>query len=276
MRICLDSNCLRNTDLIENALHDIEEQGFLSFPDVLLVEIIKSSDWPTTLTYSLSLLKNHPDKIEVLDSIGAILNHEQTTGESCANLLNEDLSQRFRLFLCSFQDNPCSSIELISEAVQSTKPDITSRLQTALPQHVSNLDLLNHWRDLLPDDIKKELRTGNEDGLGDKNISIIAEILTNDVFKDICERALIFAGYPSQNAKALSRVKSISFVNFIAYQAFILRWFALGGLHSRKDQQIENDYIDLEVVVTGLYCHKNISQDQGVQELDKILRPLFS
>lgn len=268
MRICLDSNCLRDRTLIEQAINDAQaSEGHVLLPDPLLAEMIKSSDWKSTMRSSLKYLNEHPSCIIVADGLGLRMRQERDTGIPCYDLFDEDLTDRFRQFLAEFAKDDSATLDAIEERVLSSQPDVAERLRSAVSLNVNNLGAINQWKEFLTDEALRRMRRGD--------LTLISEILSSDFMTDVCRLALGSAGYTEDVAKELTDGDSVSWRNFVAHEALLLRWLAKGGLESRKSGQIGNDYMDLEVAVAGTYCNENRAEDSIVQELDGILRPVF-
>lgn len=269
MRICLDSNCLRDKSLIEVAVKDAEAgDGHLFLPDVLLAEMIKSSDWRSTMKSSLAHLREHRDRVLVADAVGPRMRIERDTGQACPDLYDEELTDRFRYFLENLDSSGTAALDKIKPRVESSQPDVESRLQSAITLHVNNLYAINKWKEFLTEDALKRLRRGDDE--------LITAILSSEFVADVCRLTLASADYKEEIAASLAKTDSVSRRNFIAHEAALLRWLSRGGLDGRNKQQVANDYMDLEVAISGTYCTENRTKDTVVQELDAILRPVFT
>src|SRR3954465_12766022 len=99
MRICLDSNRLRDRAFVEQAVKDAAAGGgHVLLPDVLLGEMVKSSDWKSTMKSSLRYLREHADKVTVADAIGPRMRQEREQRKPCIDLFDSELTERFRAF----------------------------------------------------------------------------------------------------------------------------------------------------------------------------------
>ncbi|HNO77113.1 MAG TPA: hypothetical protein PKN33_03550 [Phycisphaerae bacterium] len=268
MRICLDSNCLRDEDLINKAASEASASGgSVVLPDILLGEIVKSLEWRETFKKSLDHLKAISKSVIVFDSVAEKMRQEEKDGVGCEDLYDEALTLSFRKFLKELENDEDAALDSIKNNISEAKSDVQYRLRSAVAVHASTLDTLDVWKKLLPDKIKKDLRKGNDD--------TITMILNDKALVDICTRTLIANGFGDETAKKLSKSDSVCRRNVLAHYAVTLRWLATGGAESRREGQVQNDYMDLEVVVAGTYCTENRSKDKVVQQLDAILRPLF-
>ncbi len=267
MRICLDSNCLRNEMLVVKSVQDVaSEDGFVLLPDVLLAEMVKSSDWQSTMKSSLRYLREHADRVIVADAVGPRMCVERDSRKPCTDLFDEELTSRFRRFLDKMDSDENAAIAEIAKGVDAARPDVDARLLTAQALQVNNLGAVSKWKEFLTDAGLKRLRK--------PDLTAITEILGHEFINDICRLVLISCGFDAENAETLAMGDSVSRRNFLAHEASILRWLAKGGLDMRKDNQIGNDHMDLEVVVAGTYCDENRANDKIVCELDSILRPV--
>lgn len=267
MRICLDSNRLRNEQFIKQAVGDATSGGgHVLLPDVLLLEIVKSPDWKSTMTSSLRYLRDHANSVIVAEAIGPLMRQERDNRKPCADIYDAELTQRFRTFLNKMDSDEKAALAEIQKGVDAVRPDVDARLLTAQSLHVSNLNAVAKWKEFLTDAFIKRLRT--------PDLSAISELLQTEFITDICQRVLVSSGFDEDVATQLATADSVSRRNFLAHEASVLRWLALGGLNTRKAGQISNDHIDLEVLVAGTYCDENRSGDNVVLELDQVLRPV--
>lgn len=268
MRICLDSNCLRSKDIVEKAVADATAgNGVVVLPDVLLAEMIKSGDWRSTMRSSLLHLRSNSDVVAAADGVGRAMQIERDSGTPRSDLVDTSLTEKLRRFLEQINVNEQAALASIEPAVDFTKPDIDSRLQNAITINAGTFKMVESWDESLPDDTKRRLRRGELD--------LITQILQNRVTNDLCQRVLESNGFDKTVARRLSESDSVCRRGILAYEASALRWFARGGLQSRKKGQTQNDYMDLDVLITGTYCDENRAQDRIIQELDPILRSVL-
>ncbi len=196
------------------------------------------------------------------------MRQERDQRKPCIDLYDEELTERFRRFLNKMDTGENAALAEIQRRVAATIPDVNARLLTAQDIHVLNLEAMDEWRKkFLTDACLKRLRK--------PDLTVISEILKSEFISDYGQHILISRGFDKENAKKLATEDSVSRRSFLAHEASILRWLAMGGLDSRKEDQIGNDHMDLEVTVAGTYCDQNRASDKIVCELDGILRAVL-
>lgn len=264
--IIIDQNYLRKQECINLVLHRLKNADlFVLLPDVAIMEMLKGSQWESTMKRSLSLLAEVPQKVKVALGFGEIMREEKEEQGPIEEIEDKQITPRWQALLREIKNSD-------GPEIASARNNIFGAQDLAHGQFLNHerntkvfLNLHSAWRQTLSQKDINDIRN-------DKTKEKIIELLSSLSMTKTVESGLVKAGYGKNGAQVLAGTQSISSFWITTLAASALYWVVNNGLENAKPERITNDYIDIDYVVLGTVSMGLFSKDKKVNQLYKLMQ----
>ena len=258
--LVVDQNYLRCDELAERLESD---RGLvIVFPDIALLEMLKSDKWKSTMKGSLLILSRYPRRVHVSISIGVAIKREiREKRSSNGGLIDREVTKWFR--------------ELLNEVaadVEGEKTKVIADRILAIQQQVA-IDELDHVSNKLR--LEKIMSTLEPPVLSKGTIKRLRSgKITEHERREIISTAAPFvleiffqqADFLENKKKSFLKQKPAILRYTYSRLWLCLSWIARGGFEAAKGTTITNDVIDQEYVITATFFDGILSKEKRVSE----------
>ena len=258
--LVLDQNVLRDESVLLPRVEAARKHGLLLLlPDMAIVEMTKSDQWESTTKRSLQILSGHPACVAVGQAVGPMMRQEKDSGEPVADIVDHELTPRFREFLGDVKTGTGPAWDYFCRKVPEAKPQAASQSL----DHARNKGIvermMNGWKEDLSNDKLKRVHNHDREA--------VAELLAGDRTIGMIRSGLESNGYSKERAAYLASVPSVSAHLTLCFAATALRWLEYGGLASMPNERVTNDLNDVDYVLIATFCAGVVSNEAEVNEL---------
>ncbi|MCU0754434.1 MAG: hypothetical protein MUE46_04835 [Xanthomonadales bacterium] len=261
----LDQNYLRS-EALQAIIQDNREANFI-FTTASLKEIIKSSDWRTTMQHSLPWFPSCSSRVHLAVGLGEAFRFELKNWRSIeGQLLERELRKNFIEQILAFLKNPFLGHQNLERRIQQLRTRLAADELSHQENHERLLFLRDSMMDILPRDFIKQLRNGSA-SVQDRLVTItrIAPSVMEEVMSNV----------PRHRRPTFLRRKPFLLRFYYLRIWLCLRWISRGGLDGRAPEDSTNDFFDLEYVIFGSFFDGALSGDHLVREAQSDLQLLL-
>lgn len=267
--IVLDQNVLRDEAQIQSALELADKcQAWLLLPDVALMEMMKNEHWEDTARRSLALLSTRPNQVAVAWGVGELFRRELAAGRPQIDLVDEEVTNQFRLMLAQLAKNP-------KIALDDWRPHIPAAQALAQRQHLDHehnkdrvLRMVKSWKAILTPEGINRLRKEEDDTLFQ---ALLASDHITRLFEEWLKR--LFETWPldvdfnPESARRLATERSITSHVSLCYAALGLRWLKYQGIEGARGDKVTNDVVDMDYVLLASFCIDLFTKEGKVKKM---------
>jgi hypothetical protein len=258
--LVLDQNVLRDESVLLPQVEAATRNGILLLiPDIAFVEMTKSEQWASTTRRSLQILSRHPECVAASHAAGPMMRQERDIGEPLADIVDHELTVRFRKFLTDARTGSGPVWDYFTRKVPEVKPEAASQSFDHARNKATIERMMNGWKDGLSSDELRRLRNHDR--------ALVAELLAGESAVRMIRSALESNGYAPKVAAYLASVPSVSAHLILCFIASALRWLEYGGLASTPGERVTNDVNDVDYVLIASFCAGVVSMEKEVNEL---------
>ncbi len=258
--LVLDQNVLRDQAVLVPRLEvACRHSVLLLITDMAFVEMTKSDQWESTTRRSMEILSGHPECVAVSHAVGPMMRKERDTGEPAADIIDHQLTARFRGFLSDVHAGSGRSWEHFCSKVPEAKPAAARQSLDHTRNKMIVEGMVAGWKRDLSSDTLRQVRNHCRD--------VIVQLLASESTTAMIRNGLEQNGYPKKTAAYLASVPSVSAHVTLCFAATALRWLEYGGLDSMPPDRVTNDLNDVDYVMIATFCSGVVSNETEVNEL---------
>lgn len=256
----VDQNYLRSNDL--KGLLQSQGNSVIVFPDIALLEMLKTDQWKSTMQRSLRILSSVPQRVYISISIGVAMRKELDSGRMAnGHMIDRPATKWFRVLLREIATGrEGASIEAIAKKILVVQRQV---MEDELNGEANKERLQNLIQTLQPpvlsEELLKDFRANRV--IPDQRRKIIADA-TPYVLKELFKEAQ----FSDNKAKVFLKQRPTVLRNTYSKLWLCLSWLARGGIETAKVDTITNDVIDQEYVITATFFDGILSKEPRVND----------
>lgn len=257
--LVVDQNVLRRPPLEERLA--AEPRTHFVLPDLAFLEMTKSDQWESTLHGSLRMLSEYANRVHVCRSVNEALGLELASLRSIeGHMLYPEATAFARNILNSVRTG------VDGHALGRIRADPDSHRQALAQDHLNHeqnkarfKELIDSTKRLLPDELQRRMRGAKVPD--SERLQIIYDMAVSLLPQILGER-----GISIEKSRAFMKRKPMVLRYLYAKAWYCVSWIQKGGFESFRPDDVTNDEIDQQYVLSATFFHGLLSMETRVND----------
>lgn len=267
--VVLDQNVLRKNELTQL----IADQATTKFvlPDLSFLEMTKTPQWESTLKNSLVQLASIPQCVVVAYSVNEALGQELDTLKPVnGRMLSIEATQFVRNILSWVKTGANNS------SIQRMRDDPDRHLPDLAVDHLDHEknkrqleELIQATKQFIPEELQRRMRGSSLSEMSRLDI-------VHDIAKGLAPWVLVNKGLDVHKSRAFIKQRPLFYRYIIVRVWYCTEWISKGGFESFSEEQVTNEILDHQYVLTASFFHDLLSLDAKANRAYQALRSILS
>lgn len=257
--LVVDQNVLRKPELAE--LIDTQPAVRFVLPDLSFLEMTKSREWESTLQQSLQQLATVPNRVLVAYSVNEALDRELRTLQSVSGHMHHVEATKFVRDILAWVRTGISNPSV--ERYRKDPDDHKAAVKSDHLDHAGNKialgRLIDSTKHFIPTEIQKRMRGATL--TLEERLDIVY-----DIARGLVPEILASRGVNRNKSRAFLSQRPLFYRYLIVRVWYCAEWIAKGGFESLSGEDVSNEILDHQYVLTASLFDGLLSRETKVNK----------